>query len=231
MMWTVLVAGVAHARLFTAPAWNVASQPALISVNDAASPVMQPQVLVEMPVPQRAESGFSPVSALGVALFAAGVGTVAGRQAMLFYSGKKSDKGVNFNAEKYKGFLGGGQASKSTERFTGLGGGQTDKSLFKANKGNIMTQKNGFGTWQQKFQTASGKSKYGVPIFLPNGAVNPAYLAAERKEQRSQSIKNTKVLEAKRKGLIASNKYRLADYVRKAIGNVGSGKEYYQSGR
>ena len=27
-----------------------------------------------------------------------------------------------------------------------------------------------------------GKSKYGMPIFLPNGNVNPAYLAAERKE-------------------------------------------------
>ena len=29
----------------------------------------------------------------------------------------------------------------------------------------------------------SGKSKYGMPIFLPNGNINPAYLAAERKEQ------------------------------------------------
>ena len=31
-------------------------------------------------------------------------------------------------------------------------------------------------------QTVSGKSKYGMPIFLPNGNINPAYLAAERKE-------------------------------------------------
>ena len=29
----------------------------------------------------------------------------------------------------------------------------------------------------------SGKSKYGMPIFLPNGNINPAYLAAERKDQ------------------------------------------------
>merc|ERR1719311_858681 len=42
---------------------------------------------------------------------------------------------------------------------------------------NIQTQRNGFGTFLQKFQTVSGKSKYGVPIFLPNGNVNPAYLA------------------------------------------------------
>merc|ERR1719486_199782 len=47
---------------------------------------------------------------------------------------------------------------------------------------NIQTQRNGFGTFVQKFQLASGKSKYGVPIFLPNGNVNPAYLAAEREE-------------------------------------------------
>merc|ERR1712195_72223 len=48
---------------------------------------------------------------------------------------------------------------------------------------NIQTQGNGFGTFLQKFQTVSGKSKYGMPIFLPNGNVNPAYLAAERKDQ------------------------------------------------
>ena len=40
---------------------------------------------------------------------------------------------------------------------------------------NIQTQSNGFGTFVQKFQLAKGKSKYGVPIFLPNGNVNPAY--------------------------------------------------------
>merc|ERR1719160_2090097 len=66
---------------------------------------------------------------------------------------------------------------------------------------NIQTQKNGFGTFVQKFQLASGKSKYGVPIFLPNGNVNPAYLAAERAESRAQSMKNTKSAEAKRKAL------------------------------
>merc|ERR1719261_2479600 len=48
---------------------------------------------------------------------------------------------------------------------------------------NIQSQKNGFGTFVQKFQKADGKSKYGMPIYLPNGNINPAYLAAERKEE------------------------------------------------
>merc|ERR1719408_986842 len=96
---------------------------------------------------------------------------------------------------------------------------------------NIQTQKNGFGTFLQKFQTTKGKSKYGVPIFLPNGNINPAYLAKEREDMRAQSKKNTQAAEAKRKKLIAKKEFELADYVRKKIGNVGSGKDYYQSGR
>ena len=55
---------------------------------------------------------------------------------------------------------------------------------------NIQTQRNGFGTFVQKFQKADGKSKYGVPIFLPNGNVNPKYLAAERREMASKSAAN-----------------------------------------
>ena len=96
---------------------------------------------------------------------------------------------------------------------------------------NIQTQRNGFGTFVQKFQTATGKSKYGVPIFLPNGNVNPAYLAAERKEMQAQSKLNIKATEAKRKKLVANKQFELADYIKKAIGSVGSGKEYYQSGK
>lgn len=96
---------------------------------------------------------------------------------------------------------------------------------------NIQKQANGFGSFVQKFQKASGKSKYGVPIFLPNGNVNPAYLAAERAEARAQSTKNTKAAEAKRKSLISKKSFELADYVRKKVGEVGSGKDYYQSGR
>ena len=96
---------------------------------------------------------------------------------------------------------------------------------------NIQTQKSGFGTFVQKFQLAQGKSKYGVPIFLPNGNVNPKYLAAERAEMKAQSQKNTNQAEAKRKKLISKKEFELADYVRKKIGEVGSGASYYQSGR
>merc|ERR1719198_2759095 len=76
---------------------------------------------------------------------------------------------------------------------------------------NIQTQANGFGTFLQKFQLAGGKSKYGVPIFLPNGNVNPKYLALEREEQRAQSKKNTQAAEAKRKKLIAKKNTQAAE--------------------
>merc|ERR1719183_71505 len=67
---------------------------------------------------------------------------------------------------------------------------------------NIQRQKSGFGSFVQRFQTVSGKSKYGMPIFLPNGNITPAYLAAERKEMAAQSKKNTSEAEKKRKKLI-----------------------------
>jgi len=103
---------------------------------------------------------------------------------------------------------------------------------------NIQTQSNGFGTFVQKFQLATGakggpagKSKYGVPVFLKNGNVNPAYLAAERKEMAAIKAKNRVATEAKRKGLIKNKQFELADYIRKKIGEVGSGADFYQSGR
>jgi len=61
--------------------------------------------------------------------------------------------------------------------------------------------------------------------------VNPAYLAAERKDIAAQSKLNRKASETKRKGLISSKRFELADYIRKKIGEVGSGSDYYQSGR
>lgn len=96
---------------------------------------------------------------------------------------------------------------------------------------NIQTQGNGFGTFVQKFQLASGKSKYGVPVFLANGNVNPAYLKAEREEMSKIKAQNRAASEKKRKGLIAGKSFELADYIRKKIGEVGSGSDYYQSGR
>jgi len=96
---------------------------------------------------------------------------------------------------------------------------------------NIQTQRNGFGSFIQKFQTVTGKSKYGVPIFLPSGNVNPAYLAAERAEMQAKSKKNIAAAEGKRKKLVGNKQFELADYVRKKIGAVGSGSDYYKSGR
>merc|ERR1719197_2062481 len=89
-MLTLLVASVAHARLFTAPApGSVNSQPTWTSTETAAASFVQPQVLVDVPVPQRSVSTGSGAT-LGVALVAAGLGVVVGHQAMLFSSGKSS---------------------------------------------------------------------------------------------------------------------------------------------
>jgi len=213
MLSTVLVA-LAHARLFTAPAPNVASPQTFMPVDNAMSPLVQPQVIVEMPVPQRSAS-YGSGAALGVALVAAGVGVVAGRQALLFMGGKSS-------GPKPKKTIGTQQVQ---DRAKNRGG------PYQSNKKNIQLQRSGFGSFVQKFQTVSGKSKYGVPIFLPNGNVNPAYLAAERKEAQAQSKRNSQQAEIKRKNLIKSGKFELADYIKKAIGEVGSGKDYYESGR
>jgi hypothetical protein len=208
-----LVTGVA-ARLFSAPAANVASPQTFNSVDYAVQPMLQPPVIVEVPVPQRSASA-GPGTALGVALVAAAVGVVGGNQAMLFLGGGRSRDPT----PKKTGNI------KVDDRASNRGG------PYQARKKNIQIQRNGFGTFVQKFQLASGKSKYGVPIFLPSGAVNPAYLAAERAEMREQSKRNSVKTEQKRKNLIAGGKFELADYIKKAIGEVGSGKDYYQSGR
>jgi len=224
MMLTLFVAGVAHARLFTAPAPNVASPQTYMPVESAASPLLQPQVFVDVPpvVLSQPAASRGPALSLGAALLAAGVGVVAGRQAMLFTSGGSSKRTPKASPKPTK-FTGSNVAAEG--RASNRGG------PYQANKKNIQTQRSGFGNFVQKFQLASGKSKYGVPIFLPNGNVNPAYLAAERKDLQQQSKLNTKTAEVKRKGLIKKGAFELADYVRKAIGPVGSGSEYYQSGR
>merc|ERR1712070_1111706 len=132
-------------------------------------------------------------------------------------------------AKKF-GLFFGQPASPTKPKVTAKAKPLSPGSNYPATK-NIQTQSNGFGTWLSKFQTVSGKSKYGMPIFLPDGNVNPAYLAAERKEQAAIKAKNIKATGAKVKKLIAKKEFELADYVRKKIGEVGSGKDYYQSGR
>jgi len=102
---------------------------------------------------------------------------------------------------------------------------------FKVTTKNPQRQSNGFGNFVQKFQLASGKSKYGVPIYLPNGNINPAYLAAERKEIGARSKKNVEAERAKTKKMKAAGTFELGQLIAKKVGNVGSDKDYYQSGR
>merc|ERR1719426_722573 len=116
-----------------------------------------------------------------------------------------------------RGLFGQGPASPTKPTVTKKAKPLSAGSNYPTTK-NIQTQSNGFGTWIQKFQKSSGKSKYGMPIFDKNGNVNPAYLAAERKEMAAQKKRNIVKAEEKRKGLIAAGQFELADYVRKKIG-------------
>jgi len=102
---------------------------------------------------------------------------------------------------------------------------------FKVTTKAPQRQSNDFGNFVQKFQLASGKSKYGVPIYLPNGNINPAYLAAERKEMGARSRKNVEAERAKTKKMLAAGTFELKQLIAKKVGNVGSDKAYYQSGR
>ena len=54
---------------------------------------------------------------------------------------------------------------------------------------------------------------------------------AERKEMAQRKNQNMAMTEKKRGKLIAKKEFELADYIRKKIGEVGSGKAFYQSGR
>ena len=123
-------------------------------------------------------------------------------------------------------------ASPTKPKVTGKAKPLSPGSNYPATK-NIQTQSNGFGTFMSKFTLASptAKTEYGVPTFLPNGNVNPAFLAAERKAMAAAKKKNMAATEAKRKNLIAKGKFELADYIKKKIGEVGSGSGYYKSGR
>ena len=134
------------------------------------------------------------------------------------------------NPAKKPNIFGRGPASPTKPKVTKNARPLSPGSNYPAVK-NIQTQSDGFGSFLQKFQKAEGKSKYGMPIFLPNGNVNPAYLAAERADMAAKKRKNVAATGAKVKRLISKKDFELADYVRKKVGAVGSGKEYYQSGR
>merc|ERR1719428_528258 len=128
-------------------------------------------------------------------------------------------------------------AKRSNQGVTGYGTRITGKekplgpgSNYPTTK-NIQIQSTGFGTFVQSFQKRDGKSKYGMPIFLPNGNINPAYLAAERKAIASQSKKNVGALGGKTKKMKAAKTFDLGDFIAKTVGEVTDGKAYYQSGR
>merc|ERR1719482_2662492 len=94
---------------------------------------------------------------------------------------------------------------------------------------NIQMQSTGFGSFVQKFQKSDGKSKYGMPIFLPSGNINPAYLAAERKAMAAQSKKNVAALAGKTKKMKAAKTFELGDFIAKTVGKATDSKSYYQS--
>merc|ERR1719487_1192313 len=113
--------------------------------------------------------------------------TPAANVEMFTGGGKASPKkAAAAPAAKKAGIFGRGPASPTKPVVTNKARPLSPGSNYPTTK-NIQTQKSGFGTFVQKFQLAKGKSKYGVTIFLPNGNVNPAYLAAERKELKAQS--------------------------------------------
>jgi len=92
---------------------------------------------------------------------------------------------------------------------------------YPVNKGkNIQIQKNGFGNFINPFQLAKGKSKYGMPVFLANGNINPAFLAAERKDLAQQRKKNIKAEAGKVKKMMAAKTWLLEDFIRYDIGEV-----------
>merc|ERR1719359_1982485 len=81
------------------------------------------------------------------------------------------------------------------------GRGLTPGANFPTGK-NMQTQSSGFGAFVQKFQLATGNSKYGMPIYLPNGALNPAYLKAEAEDMASPSKANNRAAEGMRQNMI-----------------------------
>lgn len=76
-------------------------------------------------------------------------------------------------------------------------------------------------------QDFKGK-KYGVPVFLPDGNVNPAYLKAEAKVKADFNKKNFEKFEKKKQKQIAKKIYDIADYIKGRINaDPRLPKDYY----
>jgi len=132
-------------------------------------------------------------------------------------------------AAKKIGFFG-QPASPTKPKVTAKAKPLSPGSNYPATK-NIQKQSSGFGSFLSAFEKVTGKSKYGMPVFLENGNINPAYLAAERKAVAEQSKKNVRAEAKKTKKMKAAGTFELGSFIAKKVGNVGSGKEYYQSGK
>merc|ERR1712176_379876 len=89
-----------------------------------------------------------------------------------------------------------GPASPTKPKVTNKAKPLSPGSNYPATK-NIQRQSSGFGSFVSAFEKVTGKSKYGMPVFLENGNINPAYLAAERKAIAEQSKRNVRA-EAKK---------------------------------
>jgi hypothetical protein len=72
---------------------------------------------------------------------------------------------------------------------------------------------------------------YPHPRTLRSPSPAPSTLPPLTSPPLARAQKNIQATGAKVKKLIAKKDFELADYVRKKIGEVGSGKDYYQSGR
>merc|ERR1719262_25296 len=95
-----------------------------------------------------------------------------------------------------------GQRPRDPTRGRGLEPGKNYASTK-----NMQIQSSGSGQFVQKFQLATGNSKYGMPIYLPNGAVNPEYLKAEAEDMKSASKRNSAAANQMRDNMIAKGKW------------------------
>jgi hypothetical protein len=106
-----------------------------------------------------------------------------------------------------------GQRPRDPTRGRGLEPGKNYASTK-----NMQIQSSGFGQFVQKFQLATGNSKYGMPIYLPNGAVNPAYLKAEAEDIKTSSRRNVENVNKVRASQYAKKKFELGDYMKMMLG-------------